>query len=826
MIVRLLLVLLPVLAVSAASPPRQATDEVHERAAELADAGSWEEVRDLLQEHLARRSGDGRAHLLLGQALLALEARDEAAHHLARAARLLEESGDGRRAKLARRDLTKADPLNGRRARLFREISSKLCKAAGQLFENGHPERALDLLRRLRPIAEGKDAAKIEALHEEVAAAFAEVDLDSATRERTAEGHWPLITLEGDHYRLEANLEPELVQLVADTMDDIHSYYVQIYLDGDEKAAPRTLTTIRIHATRESMLDGWSGESAPEGWWSPGQNMVVCYDTRTTTGALDWMLETLFHEASHQFMTILSRRGGWSPAWINEGTATFFEGATAMADHRVLWPDAAIGRLMGVAGSLESGRGPTLTEVIGFSGGGSYPGNYYPFGWGLVYFMQQYEDPTTLEYVYRPLYSRYREEVTTRGGDSMELFEEVFLGNASPLDHQNLHEFGTAWKEWILKRVKPLHLSPKPERRRLRQELVQRYTEAAEVAAGDRKSPVEEEDLLLRALGHIEYIRTRIDGEEDPDVELIALQARVNEQLERPESAAPLVQELLDLADAGIWSPGEEEYEQLEKRLRTLDRRNWALRNAKSTSRRLARSARNLLEDYSGSGKSMPLRAYTFAARAGAALADKEVLLPAAAELRGKVRELDLLAGEIHSLVAPPGSWMTIYNAKAKDFQCSRDFISLESVRPFGYLNTDVEVGNEYELRALFRRKGDQFLSTCHGLVIAGVKEGDWLVFGLLPDGQAGLWRLRLGGGGGVTTKRIERFFLDPAPEDDEDLLVRVHVTDGREVRIRVGDREVIETELPEDLPDGRYVGVYVKDGTTRLRSPVVEVYP
>lgn len=804
----------------------QVTGAAVERAVELAENGRWEEARDLLRAHVAGHPEDGRAHLLLGQALLALEARDEAAHHLERAALRLDEGGDTRRAKLARRDLQKADPLAGRRARVLRDTASKLRRAAEQLFENGHPERALELLDRLGPIARGEEAEELEALRARVAAATTEIDLDSATRERTAEGHWPLVVLEGEHYRLEANLEPELVQLVADTMDDIHGYYVEIYLDGDEKAAPRELTTIRIHPTRESMLEGWNGGSAPEGWWSPGENRVTCYDTRTTTGGLDWMLETLFHESSHQFMTILCRRGGWSPAWLNEGTATFFEGATAMADHRVLWPDAAIGRLTGVSAALESDRGPSLHEVIGYSGGGSYPGGYYPFGWGLVYFLLQYEDPTTLEYVYRPLYARYRDEITRRGGSSMELFEEVFLGEGSPLGHESLHDFEATWRPWILERIEPLHLAPKPERRRLRLELVERYLAAARDAAGNRKAPVAQEDLLLRALGHVEYVRTRIDGDEHPDVSLIERQAAILEELGRPGSAAPLVQELLDLADEEVWTPGEEAYAELERRLRRLDRRNWALRNARSAIHLLARSARSLLEDYTAKDEAMPLRAYTFAALAGAALGDQEVLLPAARELRARARELGRLRGEVHPLAAPPSAWTTIFSAEPRSFRSTGGDLLLESVRPYGCLNTRVEVGEEYEVRGTFRRTGDQHLGTCHGLVVAGVKEGDWLVFGLLPEGEAGLWRLRLGSGGGVTTKRIEHFSLDPAPADDVNLAVRVHVTDGRDVEVRVGECTPIRTSLPEDLPAGRYAGVYVKDGITRLESPVVEVFP
>jgi hypothetical protein len=801
--------------------------EVTAEAEEAIGAKDWERARDLLAPHVARRATDARAQQLLGRALLELEENDRAAYHLARAAELLEAGGDSTGAKRARRDLAKADPLNGRRERILRDTTSRLYKAASKLFSDGHAERALALLEALEPAATGKDAGKVTRLHAEVRAAFEEVDLDGAGREQADGEELPLVSLESEHYVLVANLEQELVQLVADTMDDVYGYYVQLYFDGDAAAASGEKAEIRIHPTRESMLAGWSGGSAPEGWWSPGENRVTCYDTRTTTGSLDWMQETLFHEASHQFMTLLNRRGGWAPAWLNEGTSSFFEGATAMADHRVLWPDAALGRLSNLAAALRSRSDEvTLEKVIGYAGGGSYPGSYYAWGWGLVYFMQQYEDPDTLEYVYRPLYARYREEITTRGGDSRELFDEVFLSGDAPLGHADLAAFERDWRSWILEGVQPLHSSPKPARRELRMQHAQRYLAAAEAARTAKKPAVPAEELLRRALGHLEYVRGKLDGDEHPDVELLALQARTLEELGRPESAAPLLALQLELADEGTWSPSEEVYAALEEKLRELDRKNYALRRAESTVRGLARTARKLLEDYREQDPPMPLAAYTFAAELGRALDDEEVLLPMARELRAEARAAGLLAGEVQTLVAPRKSWMTIYNAEAKSFEQAPEFLSLESVRPNGYINTELSLTEEYELRARFRRDGEQYRSTCHGLVVAGVKEGDWLVFGLLKEGKAGLWRLKLSVGGGVVTKKIETFYLDPAPGDDEDLDVAVHVTDGRAMTIRVGGCEVLESALPEDLPKGRFAGLYVKDGTVKLESPVVELYP
>jgi len=798
---------------------------VHERAQELLDTKDWEAARDLLRKHLSSTAGDGRAHALLGKALLGLGEMDQAAHHLATARDQFSADGDDRAYKNANRDLRRADPLEGRRARLQQDITKKMLDAAEKLYEHGHGERALTILERTAPIATGKDADDLLRLLEEVRKSFEEVDLDEAGAEQQGGGAWPLVTHESEYYVLKANLEPELVELVAETMDDIHGYYVLLYLDGDEGSIG-SKATIRIHPDKKSMLGNWGGGSAPEGWWSPGENQVTCYDTRTSTGTLDWMLETLFHEASHQFMTLLERRGGAAPAWLNEGTSCFFEGAKAMADHRVLWPDAATGRLANLVSMLRGGgNDPSLQKVIGYSGRGSYDGSYYPWGWGIVYFLQQYEDPLTLEYVYRPFYARYREQITSRGGNSMKLFEEVFLGEDSPLGHETLADFDRDWRAWILDHVSPLHRAPEPERRALRLALVERYRAAAEAAAENKKAPVPEQELWNRALGHVEYVRTEIDGEESPDVELIALQADILERQGRKAAAAPLIEQLLKLADEGAWDPSEEEVAALEQRLKQLDRRNYALRRAESTRKALVRTARKLFKDYGETDKPMPMRSYALAARVGTALEDLEVLLPAAADLRLSLRASGVSFGEVRSLVAGTKHWRSIFSSGPDSFSSRDGRLEMSSVRPHARINTSLQVAEEYELRATFERRGELYRSTCHGLVIAATAEGEWLVFGLLKGGKAGLRRLSPTSGDGVTTNNLQNFYLEPRPEDDEDLEVRVRVlADGR-IEARVGTCEPVQARIPEDFPRPKYVGIYSKDGTTRLVDPVLENY-
>lgn len=787
---------------------------------------SLEVTRAALLDHLQRFPDDPKGHQSLGEALLQLGDKDSAAHHLERAQVLLELAGETKAAKLLEKDLNKADKYNRRRHTLLRDLTKTLLLNAEQLIEKDNIERALAKLEGLVPIAEGDKAEEVRELYETLRKRFEELDIEDGLEGVASEGPLPLVTHESDHYVIEANLEPELAKRVGDLMDSVHGHYVEVYFDGDDDEAKADKATIRIHSDWDAMSKDWTGPQAPQGWWSPGQNRVVCYDSRSNGegSTLDWMLETLFHEASHQFMTLRSRKGGWSPSWLNEGTASFFEGTVAMADNSVLWPDAARMRLQNLASMIRSRSGPGVEKVISHAGPGSYPADHYAYGWGLVYFFQQFEDPTTLEYVYRPLYTECLDEITSKGGDSREMFEKYFVGQRSPLGHEDLSDFINLWEQWILNEVQPLYTGSPTSIRELRVAKIDRYLSAADAAANNKKAPVEESELLARALAHIEYVRTRLDGAGEPDPVIWLHQIDVLDRLGKPKSAAPLLQELLELAEDGTVELAEGRAEDLEKRLQKLDRGNWALLNAKSRERRIRKNARNLLEDYEQADPPYLLRGYTFAQAVGTALGDEEVLLPRAAELRERARDAGLLLGTIRALNVAGDSWDTIYTGNAERFEHSGSTLLLESVRPMAYVNTSFEVGHEYEIRCKLERRGELYLSTNHGLVIAASPDGDWAVLDFGAKGNAYLRRLELSGGG-AQRRLLETFQFDPPLADDEHPRINVHVI-GRQVTLTIDEREPIRFTLPEEIPPAKHVGFSAKDATTVLTDAEVKLYP
>lgn len=820
--------------------PGDASSELHKRAKAALDKREWQAACDLVADALARGAVDGALEEIYATALERLNRNDEAAHAYDSASKKLAAAGVLDRSKLAVGSTRRLDPIASRRDQFLAKAVDTLADCAEELSKNGHGERALALLERLPAAAQGKDAARVTTLLAKVRAAFQQVDLDaaatdetSAKEEKASTGPREFVEYESEHYEFRCALEPSVVKRLGEVMDDIHAYYVQIYFDGDAKKA-RSKATIVVHPDRDTMLKSWQGTSAPEGWWSPGTNEVHTYDTRTGGGrglgsgssnrSLDAMLETLFHEASHQFMTLLSQ-GGFVPAWLNEGTASFFEGAVAMADGRVLWPRAALARLGTLSFQLEKPSKPTVADVIGFAEGGSYPPEYYSYGWGLAYFLQQYEDQKTLEHVYRPLYAEYRAAVIRRGGEPRAVFDEVFLGKRSPLGHKRFDDFANAWRSWILDEVRPLH-QRSSEARVLRLKRAERYLAAADVAKGDKKAVVGEAELCARALSEIEYVRSQIDRPDAQDGDLLVMQADLLQRLKRPAAAAPLIEEVLDLADAKQYELDEKRYEELSKRLSKLDGGNAAQRKAKSSVVELGRIARALLGDYERADPPLVLRSYTFASLASALLPDDAELASSVDRLRTAARDAKLLRGSIRALDGGIDRWETIFSSPPDKFTVEGPRIELEAVRNVAFIDTQFEVSGEYELRATVGHGAEVTPGAALGFVVAGGGERDWWIAGFDERGQAGVWVVKRSANGGAVPRRLQSFFPKPALSKDERPLLAVRVLADGTVKIKIGAREPLtgKIELAGGVP--RNVGIYSKNTTAVFEDLVVEIVP
>ncbi|MCA8981073.1 MAG: DUF1570 domain-containing protein, partial [Planctomycetes bacterium] len=672
----------------------------------------WADALERAESLLAEDPANPDANEGAGDACVELGRNDDAALYYDSARRGYLAKQDDRGAKGAQRKLQKIDPQGTAVRSYFAKLRNDMSKSALDLIEEGEYGLGAGILSRILPYAKDSDVAEYEKLIEKHGGGGGAIDIDASGSGKVDAGR-KAVRKETDHYRIEANLEPEVVDLLGRTMDSIFEYYVDIYLDGDRSKANFPKARLRIHASWEKMAADWPGGSPSPGlggWWSPSENTVVSYDTRDRAGTLDELVGTLFHEASHQFMTFLYSRSpqGKAPAWLNEGTSSFFEGATAMKDGSVLWPDATLQRLRSLNHFLTRGGGPRLIDVLSFDEPGSYAGEYYCFGWGLIYFLMEYEDES-LERPFRPLYSEYRERMTTQGGVPNELFEEIFLGDRSPLGHQTLEDFEKDWTRWILDEIKPLHMGALHRRREARMAQIDRLVgaaqtliDAADDAAGesgsrnarkddrtvdalrnladDQRAKVER--FYNKALGHIVYIRQTIDDvdAESADLELLELEMQIVRALGRHGHEAILISRLLDLYEAGQLELTPEAAEDYENRLVLLDKRNAALRLTKRRTSELVRLATKIIGEYQELDPPMPKRAAGFAREVAEALDDAD-LLKLANELGGAQA-----GGGERALFSADGTrWSTILDrAGEARFDAQRGALTIES-KPDSY---------------------------------------------------------------------------------------------------------------------------------------------
>ncbi|MBL8862552.1 MAG: DUF1570 domain-containing protein [Planctomycetes bacterium] len=791
-----------------------------EHARSLERARDWTGLAAFLGERARRVDLPPEEQRLLALACEGLGRLDEAAHHLDLAVAGWQRLGRETDEKAALAALRRVEPLSARRDPFVRKVTSTLAASAQDLLDGGDPERALRIAQGLPRLARGKEARSAAELLERAQAAFRRVEIARPGSPAAAGAPLPLVERESEHYLLACHLEPDVVERLGRLMDDVHSFYVRVYFDGDVKRARAAKASIRIAPDKQTMLRGWQGAGEPEGWWSPGSNEVHSYDTRSSTRSLDDMLETLFHEASHQFMSLLAGTGR-VPAWLNEGTSSFFEGTVALADGRVLWPRAAERRLEVLVRQIASRQAPRLRDVVEYAGAGSYAAEYYAWGWGLVYYLLEYEDPATLEQVYRPLYAQYRDEVVRRGTAPFEAFEGTFLGARAPRNHPDFASFERDWERWILDEVAPLHGRGAPARA-LRLARIERLIAAAEAASGARqKRGARPEELLERALVHFEWIRTRIDADQ-PDPELLLRQADVLERLTRQASAAALIEDVLDLAARGRFTLDEARRSTLEKRVARLDRRNAALRSARRRTSELSRTALALVEDYRDAG--LVLRAFTLASDLASVL--DEPLAAAAAELRAEARTRGLLRGTIRELSTGAGAWQPLLAVPPERFETSPEGAVLAGVRAVALVDTSFEAGVEYVVRARIQPLGERVPGATFGLVASGAPERGATLIGVDDAGLLGVWTLNAAPRGASTLRRTRTIPLAPAIAAGAAVELGVRVRADGALEIEIDATRVAEARLESGPAQVRHAGIFVRNAHARFEDARVELVP
>lgn len=271
--------------------------------------------------------------------------------------------------------------------------------------------------------------------------------------------------IKGKQYTIKTDMGLELAESMSFAMEQMNAFYRKVFHVKEFGGGQTARATICVYKSREEFDENEGSAEDPidpnvAGFFRPGANYVATYDPRSDERSLAFLWETLFHESSHQFTHMIS--ADLIPAWLNEGTASYFEGARLRANGMVetnLVPDERLEGLeimlrrseadgqTGIAKKPENV--PTLEEVITYYQPGSYPGEYYPFGWGLVYFFLNYEDERSTR-VYEKPYQDFMLAYKSGGKHDVKgRFVEHIVTKARQPGVTTFEQFEARWRAWI-----------------------------------------------------------------------------------------------------------------------------------------------------------------------------------------------------------------------------------------------------------------------------------------------------------------------------------------------------------------------------------------
>jgi hypothetical protein len=256
-------------------------------------------------------------------------------------------------------------------------------------------------------------------------------------------------------YEIRTNMGYEIGQRIGFAMTQINEYLRILYRHKESGQKLRDCE-IRVYKTHAEWRDNEftpeeikAGEGTPNvgGFFSPMDNYISTYDQRTVGRSMDDLWETLFHEASHQFLRDVTKTQ--IPTWVNEGIACFMEGTVLLPNGAVIPNQIAESRLEQLLEMYEQGYDP-LTDVITYFQPGSYSGAYYPWGWGLIYFIRNYEDENSNR-VYLEHFDEFVKEYKGEAQhDVFARFEEYFIERPAIAGVDNYQAFNQHWRQWII----------------------------------------------------------------------------------------------------------------------------------------------------------------------------------------------------------------------------------------------------------------------------------------------------------------------------------------------------------------------------------------
>ena len=273
-------------------------------------------------------------------------------------------------------------------------------------------------------------------------------DFDKKTEKFSKAGEW-----ETPHYRIKVAGNWRLGETTARVMEQVAVFYRDVWgLQPDPPPAKPDPTrrdvnitpiALNIYLTKEEYL---KRTGSPD--WSGGVFMgseVALWDYENSGQSWRATLPTLFHEASHQFM---SEAVGGVPSFVNEGIACQFESIEILPNGTIRRDAPNKQYLQDLVKQIKTDPTFSLGYVMDAKNGNE-PKFYAP-RWGLFHFLRMYVDDQG-GYLYRDALEDYIYSFK-RGtpGNAEEHFEEHLVQPLAVPGIASFADFERVWRQWIL----------------------------------------------------------------------------------------------------------------------------------------------------------------------------------------------------------------------------------------------------------------------------------------------------------------------------------------------------------------------------------------
>ncbi|MBI1380187.1 MAG: DUF1570 domain-containing protein [Planctomycetaceae bacterium] len=348
--------------------------------------------------------------------------------------------------------------------------------------------------------------------------------------------------IKSDNYTIRTNMGYEMAHAMSQAMEQMGEFYRRVFR-YKERGGTMRRCVINVYAQRRE-FDEYEGITQPtiRGFFVPLENRVAAYDRRTDDGTLADLWSTLFHEASHQFTSAVAK--SLIPGWLNEGTASYFEGARLTSNGKVqtnLIPDGRLRQLAAMLGSATattaSTSGVKLLDVISYFRPGSYDGAFYPWGWGLVYFFHNFENEKSERIYLQPYFDFWQAYAGGAKHEVVDRFVEYFVTQPAVPGIENFANFEVQFANWI-RELNTLHFGGPEQADKLiakgrKQTKNGKHAYAAESFQWALRKRVDDVSALYglgvafaeleQSDGAVYYLRRALDflrNSEDPDAEL------------------------------------------------------------------------------------------------------------------------------------------------------------------------------------------------------------------------------------------------------------------------------------------------------------------